>query len=69
MMQEIMFRIMSRHRSSLERQVKESVTIKGAMVFQEECLKSRSEWAGSKIPGLCVLVPKGTVNRNREEGP
>ena len=56
-------RITSKQRNPLSRQVTESVNIEEAMIKEGECLNTRSEWAGSKIPGLRVKVPKGTMSK------
>ena len=44
----------------LERQIMESVLIEEVASNAEECLNMKSEWAGSKLPGLAVTRPKGT---------
>ena len=52
-------RVLSRHLKALERQVQESVVIEKEAEIEKECLNLKSEWAGSKIPGLRVFNPKG----------
>ena len=32
----------------------------------EECLNLKSEWAGSKLPGISVSKPKGTSGKEME---
>ena len=54
-----MMRVLSRHLKALERQVRESVLIEKEAEIEKECLNLKSEWAGSKIPGLRVFNPKG----------
>ena len=49
----------SSHSTALERQVTESVRIENRMGKQEEVLNTKSEWAGSKLPGLSVKAPVG----------
>lgn len=62
-----MLRVLSRHIKALERQVQESVLIERTLEIENECLNLKSEWAGSKIPGLRVSNPKGLVS-NKEGG-
>ena len=50
--QRIMMRVLSRHIKALERQVQESVLIEKLAEEEKECLNLKSEWAGTKIPGL-----------------
>ena len=47
-----MMRVLSRHIKALERQVQESVLIEKLAEEEKECLNLKSEWAGTKIPGL-----------------
>lgn len=44
----------------MDRQVKESLNLLKASKIPEECLNLKSEWGGSKLPGLQVSSPKGT---------
>ena len=67
MEQEIMFRVLGRHIKALDRQVHESVLIEKISETVSECLNLKSEWAGSKIPGLRDSNPKGLVC-NKEGG-
>ena len=57
--QEVIMRVLSRHIKALERQVHESVLIEKESGEEKVCLNLKSEWAGSKIPGLRVFNPKG----------
>ena len=67
--QETVFRIISKHYSALERQVMESVVIEEVAARKEECMNLKSEWAGSKLPGLAVTKPTGTSRKAvKEEG-
>ena len=59
--QETLFRITTKHQTPLERQIVESVNIEEAAGRPAECLNLKSEWAGSKLPGLQVLAPKGAA--------
>ena len=59
--QEIMMRVLSKHIKALERQVNESVLIEGLAENSKEYLNLKSEWAGSKIPGLKGINPKGLL--------
>ena len=43
----------------MDRQVQESMNIIEESRKPGSCLNLKSEWAGSKIPGLQVKVPKG----------
>ena len=58
--QETVFRLLSKHRTALDRQVMESIRIEEIAASPQEALNLRSEWGGSKLPGLHVLRPKGT---------
>ena len=60
-------RVTSKHIQVLDRQVLESVNINKAAKVEGECLNLKSEWAGTKIPGLRVNNPKGTGS-NKEGG-
>ena len=40
----------------------ESVLIERLAENSKECLNLKSEWAGSKIPGLKVSNPKGLIS-------
>ena len=52
----------------MERQIKESVLIERTSEVRAQCLNLKSEWAGSKIPGLSVSNPKGVIHKTGEEG-
>ena len=65
--QEVLMRVLSRHLKALERQVIESVLIEKLAGNDKECLNLKSEWAGSKIPGLKVSNPRG-LSCNKEGG-
>ena len=58
---------LSKHITPLDRQVRESLNIIKASKVAEECLNLKSEWGGSKLPGLQVHSPKGTGNRPEGE--
>ena len=60
-------RILSRHLTPLDRQVRESLNISLASKQEEECLNLKSEWGGSKLPNLAVSVPKG-VSKGQTTG-
>ena len=66
--QKILLRVLSLHRSAMERQVAESVWIEEEMGKGGECLNGKNEWAGSKIPKLQVLKPKGMSGGAGKEG-
>ena len=61
--------VLSKHMTPLDRQVRESLNIIKASKIAEECLNLKSEWGGSKLPGLQVRSPKGTGKKpeGREE--
>ena len=68
-----MMRVLSSHLTPLERQVQESSNITKAMKVPEECLNRKSEWGGTKIPGIVISTPKGVVTEsfgkeNQEKG-
>ena len=60
---EVLMRILSKHLTPLDRQVRESLNISLAAKQEEECLNLKSEWGGSKLPNLAVTVPKGVGRR------
>ena len=66
-----MVMIISKYKRALEKQVHESVVIEIALATggDKKCLNSKSQWEGSKIPGLKVLAPKGMVDKVVKEGP
>ena len=68
--QDIIIRMTSRHNTAVDRQVTESIKIESRMNRQEELLNLKSEWAGSKLPGLTVkaLVGVGKVIELEREG-
>ena len=45
----------------LDRQIQESVNIEERSLRPRECLNLKSEWAGSKHPGLTIQRPKGVM--------
>ena len=56
------------YKTATESQVAESVKIDKVMGKPEKLLNQRSEWAGSKLPGIMVRVPVGVGKyREREE--
>ena len=62
-------RVMDRHIKALERQIQVSVLIEKGAEVKAECLNLKSEWAGSKIPGLRVNNLRGVLDiRVRDEG-
>ena len=65
----VLMRVLGHHIKALERQVHESVLIEKLAEKEEECLNLKSEWAGTKIPGLRVSNPKGLIVKvdSREE--
>ena len=66
--QEVIMRIRSRHIRALSRQVEEYVLIEKLSGVAENCLNNKSEWAETKIPGLRVLSPNGTIFRKEWDG-
>ena len=54
-------RILSRHLTPLDRQVRESLNITKASACPDECLNLKSEWGGSKLPDLQIQTPKGVA--------
>ena len=65
--QEILMRTLTTHLSAMERQVQESLNIIQESKKPGNCLNVKSEWAGSKIPGLQVHLPKGTAATRQEK--
>ena len=63
----VILQVLSRHIKALERQIEESVLIERTSEIEKECLNLKSEWPGTKIPGLRVNNPKGT-EYNKEGG-
>ena len=63
--QEVLFRILSKHHTPLDRQVQESINIEERMSKVKECLNLKNEWAGSKIPGISIVKPKGVMGVRR----
>ena len=59
--QEIILRVLGRHLKALYRQIEESILIERTSEVKAQCLNLKSEWAGSKIPGLSVSNPKGLM--------
>ena len=59
--QEIIMRVLGRHLKALDRQIEEPVLIERTTEVKAQCLNLKSEWAGSKIPGLSVSNPKGLM--------
>ena len=55
-----MMRVLSQHLTPLDRQLQESLNIVRASANPQENLNQKSEWGGSKIPGILVRTPKGT---------
>ena len=55
-------RTLSRHLTPMYRQVQESLSIIKGSSTPEESLNLKSDWGGSKFPGLDVLAPKGIGN-------
>ena len=67
--QETIFRLLSKHRTALERQITESVKIEDAAANPLESLNLKNEWGGSKLPGLLVARHKGTTKgKGQKEG-
>ena len=58
--QGLLFRILTKHQTALDRQVVESIIIKEVAAEPETCLILKIEWADSKLPVLLVTKPKGT---------
>ena len=52
----------------MERQIQESMNIIEESREEGTCLNLKSEWTGTKIPGLQVKVPKG-VSSSKERVP
>ena len=51
----------------MDRQVKKSLNIIKASKTKEECLNLKSDWGGSKLPGLQVNNPKGTGKKSENQ--
>ena len=58
--QEVLLKVLSRHRSTLDIQTIESTRIEEKSRVPNHCLNLKNEWAGTKITGLLVTSPKGT---------
>ena len=62
--QETVFRLLSKHRTALDQQVMEEVSANPL-----NSLNLKSEWGGSKLPGLQVTRPKGVAwSQEKAEG-
>ena len=61
--QETVFRLLSKHRTALDGQVMESVRIEKVASKPLESLNLKSEWGGSKLPGLHGLKTLGSRRR------
>ena len=61
-----MMRVISKHLLALERQVREFVNIERCAKAEGECLNLKNEWAGSKIPGLNIMRPKGVASSKED---
>ena len=61
--QQVIMRIITKHRTALDRQVSESARINECMrsTDTDTCLNLKTEWGGSKVPDLGVTIPKGTA--------
>jgi len=58
--QELLFRILTKHHTALERQIMESVVFKEVAENKEACLNLKSKW---KLPVKVVTKPEGTSNK------
>ena len=52
-------RVLSRHLTPLDSQVRVSLNISLVSKQEDECLNLKSKWGGSKLPNLAVSAPKG----------
>ena len=59
--QPILMRTLSAHLTPMERKIEEPMNIMEESRKQGSCLNLKSEWAGAKILGLQVKVPKGVA--------
>ena len=57
--QPVLMRVLSSHLTSMDRQIQESLNILEEARKPGQCMNLKSEWAGAKIPGLAVNLPKG----------
>ena len=57
--QPFLMRILSSHLTPMDRQIQESLNIIEESRKPGNCLNLKSEWAGAKIPGLAMDLPKG----------
>ena len=67
--QNVVMRILPKHQTAPNRQVTVSVNIEKCLRKEGECLNTNSERAGSKIPRIAVLSPKGTITKKEREDP
>ena len=61
--QPVLMRSLSAHLMAMDRKVEESHNIIEETRKPGQCLNIKSEWAGSKIPGLQVHLPKGVSGK------
>ena len=66
--QDLLFRVISKHHTSLEMKVTESVLIEEVASDLYAYLNRKSEWAGSKLPWLSVTQPKETTQKAKNKG-
>ena len=59
--QPVLMRTLYSHLTAMDRQVQEYLNILQEARKQGQCLNLKSEWAGPKIPGLQVSLPKGVA--------
>lgn len=59
--QPVLMRALYSHLTAMDRQVQEYLNILQEARKQGQCLNLKSEWAGLKIPGLQVSLPKGVA--------
>ena len=64
--QPVLMRNLSTHLTPMDRQVQESLNIIREARKPGQCLNLKSEWAGAKIPGLEVSVPKGVSKPGKQ---
>ena len=57
--QPVLMRTLSAHLTAMDRQIQESLNIIEESRKPGNCMNLKSEWAGAKIPGLAMHLPKG----------
>ena len=66
--QPILMRILSSHLTPMDRKIQESLNILEEARTPGQCMNLKSKWAGAKISGLAVNLPKGLAKDRGNSG-